>query len=131
MNKKTGSLIIVILLVIFALFGNQETTSLYPIEHLEALPANVQNAYILYTEDGWNGAVDGQTDGTKAGGKWGNYDDQLPMTDENGDTITYKEFDVNNKIEDMTRDAERFVVGSDGRVYYTEDHYDTFIEISE
>ena len=34
-----------------------------------------------------------------------------------------KEFDVNNRIPGMDRDAERFVVGSDGSIYYTDSHY--------
>lgn len=29
----------------------------------------------------------------------------------------------------MRRDSERFLVGSDGSIYYTPDHYDTFIKI--
>ena len=54
---------------------------------------------------------------------------QLPQTDNNGKPITYQEFDVNNKLPGSLRDAERFVRGSDGRTYYTPDHYNTFQEI--
>ena len=34
-----------------------------------------------------------------------------------------KEFDVNSRIPDSRRDKERFVVGSDGSIYYTDSHY--------
>jgi len=95
------------------------------------LPRYVADSYKLYNLDGWNGKVDGQTDGTKAGGHFGNYDNQLPIYDTNGNEISYKEFDVNNKIEGQSRDAERFVVGSDQSVYYTSNHYDTFVKIIE
>lgn len=40
------------------------------------------------------------------------------------------EFDVNNKV-GIHRDAQRFVVGSDGKVYFSNDHYLTFVEIVE
>ncbi|MDA3846196.1 MAG: hypothetical protein PF505_06595, partial [Vallitaleaceae bacterium] len=95
------------------------------------LPSYVILSYEKYDADGWNSNVDGQTDGTKAGGKWSNYDDQLPLYDVNGSELTYKEFDVNNKVEGQSRDAQRFVVGSDHSVYYTIDHYDSFVKIIE
>ena len=47
----------------------------------------------------------------------------LPTIDNSGNPISYKEFDVNNKIPEVTRDGERFVVGSDGSLYYTDSHY--------
>lgn len=43
--------------------------------------------------------------------------------------VTINEFDVNNKLPSRGRDGERFVRGSDGSVYYTEDHYKTFKKI--
>ena len=52
----------------------------------------------------------------------------LPKTDKNGNPITYKEYDVNPTIKDR-RDAKRVVIGSDGSKYYSNDHYETFIEI--
>jgi hypothetical protein len=53
----------------------------------------------------------------------------LPTKDANCNDITYKEFDVNNKAEGQGRDSERFVRGSDGSTYYTDDHYHTFSKI--
>lgn len=44
--------------------------------------------------------------------------------------ITYKEFDVFKKDPTATgRDTFRFVAGSDGSVYFSEDHYETFTRI--
>lgn len=46
-----------------------------------------------------------------------------------GEPITYQEFDVNNRIPGQDRDSQRFVVGSDGSVYYTDEHYHGFVKI--
>ena len=46
-----------------------------------------------------------------------------------GTPITYREHDVNNKNPGSTRDAQRFVTGSDGSVYYTDDRYSTFTKL--
>ncbi len=62
--------------------------------------------------------------GERAGGfKFGNYDQKLPSD------ATYIEYDVNPKIEGQNRDAERVVKDSNGKIYYTDDHYNTFTEI--
>ena len=53
----------------------------------------------------------------------------LPKTDVNGNAITYKEYDVNPYKQGANRGAERVVVGSDGKSYYTENHYQTFIKM--
>jgi len=98
--------------------------------NINDLPSNVQNAYNKYDDNGWIGNVSGQTPGTGAGGVWDNDYAQLPTTDSTGSSITYKEFDVNNKISGSGRDGERFVVGSDGSIYYTSDHYETFTKIN-
>ncbi len=87
------------------------------------LPDHVQSSYKKYDKNGWKGNVAGYTQGTKAGAKYENSNGALPTTDANGKPITYKEFDVNNKQPGARRDAERFVVGSDGSIYYTDSHY--------
>ena len=89
---------------------------------LSDLPENVQESFNKYDKAGWQGNVSGQTPGTNAGRKWGNRDSQLPTVDVNGNPITYREFDVNN-YNGIRRDGERFVVGSDGSVWYTDSHY--------
>jgi guanyl-specific ribonuclease Sa len=50
----------------------------------------------------------------------------LPKTDGAGKPITYKEYDVNPFQKGTNRGSERVVVGSDGKAYYTDNHYRTF-----
>ncbi|SKA15559.1 ribonuclease, partial [Pilibacter termitis] len=95
---------------------------------LNDLPSHVQDIYQKYEKGGWKGNVAGQTQGTGAGGAYKNRNSALPTIDSNGKTITYKEFDVNN-YNGINRDSERFVRGSDGSTYYTDDHYRTFTKI--
>ena len=98
-------------------------------QKLGNLPDNVKSSYQKYNENGWSGNVSGQTTGTKAGGVFKNRDRKLPTMDKNGNAITYKEFDGNNKMPNSNRDRERFIRGSDGSTYYTNDHYDSFVKI--
>ena len=93
------------------------------------LPENVMSSYDKYEKSNWKGTYEGQTPGTKAGSKWNNEPPSLPKFDNHGNKITYREFDVNNKVDVKLRDSERFVKGSDEKIYYTPDHYDTFYEI--
>jgi len=106
-------------------------TIIIPAKRLSSLARNVQESFMKYRQNNWSGNVPGQTPGTRAGGIFRNADSRLPTRDFRGRTITYREFDVNNKIQGMRRDAQRFVVGSDGSVYFTADHYRTFIRILE
>lgn len=53
----------------------------------------------------------------------------LTKESSDGTPITYREYDVNPVIKDVNRGAERIVRGSDGKSYYTPDHYKTFTEI--
>ena len=96
---------------------------------IEALPKNVQDAYSNYDKNGWKGNYKGQTKGTNAGGKYTNNKGTLPTKDRNGKSITYKEYDVDNKTAGKNRSSRRFVKGSDGSIYYTDDHYKTFIKV--
>jgi len=50
----------------------------------------------------------------------------LPKVDASGVPVTYREFDVNPLRRGVNRGAERIVLGSDGKAYYTGDHYNTF-----
>ncbi|MDR2672163.1 MAG: hypothetical protein LBC35_02485, partial [Coriobacteriales bacterium] len=93
------------------------------------LPTNAKKAYEAYDAHGWRGNVSGQTPGTRAGGGWNDSKNQLPSTDATGNPITYKEFDVNDYVPGAERDKERFLRGSDGSVYYTSDHYASFVKI--
>ena len=75
--------------------------------------------------------------GTKKGGVTFENDGRgggqvLPKKDADGNPITYKEYDINPTPKPgQTRGRERMVVGSDGRAYYTDDHYKTFTEIKD
>jgi RHS repeat-associated protein len=53
----------------------------------------------------------------------------LPPTDGSGNSVTYREWDVNPKSATGGRGTERIVTGSDGSAYYTNDHYLTFTKI--
>lgn len=69
--------------------------------------------------------------GDRAGGfNFGNKEKRLPETDADSNPVSYTEYDVNPKQSGADRDAERIVVGSDGRVWYTDDHYGSFSEIT-
>ena len=90
------------------------------------LPIPAQQVLQKYIANGWKGNVSGQPSGTKAAGIYKDTDGDLPKFDSSGNKITYREFDVNNKIPGVKRDAERFLYGSDGTIYYTNEHYDSF-----
>jgi hypothetical protein len=67
--------------------------------------------------------------GERAGGfPFGNYQKALDQQDKSGKAITYTEYDV-NVYDGVKRDAERIVVGSDGRCWYTSNHYTSFTEV--
>lgn len=53
----------------------------------------------------------------------------LPRKDKNGKKIEYREYDINSHPQHGAgRGLERMVIGSDGRAYYTREHYKTFEE---
>ena len=53
----------------------------------------------------------------------------LPGSTTDGTPITYREFDVYPFTPGVNRGLERIVLGSDGKAYYTSDHYATFAEM--
>ncbi|HET6329309.1 MAG TPA: ribonuclease domain-containing protein [Holophagaceae bacterium] len=61
--------------------------------------------------------------------RFGNYEEVLPQADGNGRRIQYQEWDVHPHREHVNRGAERIVTGSDGRAWYTGDHYAHFTEM--
>lgn len=109
--------------------SNPKPTDNIPKVPFDDLPDNVKKAYIEYEKVGWKGNYKGQTDRTHAGGNFKNIPPKLPESSPYGESISYREYDVNDKIPGKPRDAERFVRGSDGSIYYTDDHYATFTRI--
>lgn len=67
--------------------------------------------------------------GYVGGRRFGNYDRNLPQLDAKGKRIDYREWDIHPKTPGRNRGAERLVTGSDGRAWYTADHYSRFTEI--
>lgn len=97
-----------------------------PQKDLDDLPENVKNSY---EKSDWKGNRSDQTSGTKAGKRYKNRNSKLPLKDNAGNSVEYHEYDINNRLLNSKRDAERFVRGSNGSVYYTNDHYLTFVRI--
>lgn len=52
-----------------------------------------------------------------------NHEKKLPINN------TYREYDINPKTKGVNRGEERIVIGSDGSVWYTKDHYKSFIRM--
>ncbi len=67
--------------------------------------------------------------GYVGGRRFGNFEGLLPKKDKSGKRIDYQEWDVNPKTQGKNRGAERLITGSDGKGYYTGDHYGSFIEV--
>ena len=67
--------------------------------------------------------------GYVGGRRFGNFENHLPRSGTDGKPIQYQEWDVNPKIQGRNRGTERLVTGSDGRAWFTNDHYNTFSEV--
>ena len=68
-------------------------------------------------------------DGYVGGRRFGNFENLLPKKDASGKRIEYQEWDVNPKTQGKNRGTERLITGSDGKAYYTNDHYRSFVEV--
>ena len=68
-------------------------------------------------------------DGYVGGRHFGNFEKNLPEKSNNGNKIDYKEYDVNPKQEGKNRGVQRLVIGDDGRAWYTNNHYKSFVEV--
>lgn len=96
---------------------------------LNTLPKETQEAYHNYKAHKWQGTYPGQNKGVTTKNEirtdktFHNRDSKLPTKPKG----TYKEFDVINR-----HDSRRFVRDMEsGDVYYTVDHYETFVKIIE
>ena len=67
--------------------------------------------------------------GYEGGRRFGNFERILPQADDRGRRIQYQEWDVHPHREHVNRGAERLITGSDGRAWYTSDHYQHFTEM--
>jgi Zn-dependent protease with chaperone function/guanyl-specific ribonuclease Sa len=54
---------------------------------------------------------------------------KLPSSDAGGNSIRYREWDVNRRVPGRNRGTERLITGSDGSAFYTTDHYRTFVRV--
>ncbi|MFN8283531.1 MAG: ribonuclease domain-containing protein [Chitinophagales bacterium] len=68
-------------------------------------------------------------DGYVGGRHFGNYERLLPERDAAGNRIEYQEWDVNAKEQGKNRGTQRLITGSDGRAWYTNNHYKSFTEV--
>ena len=84
-----------------------------------SLPQNVKDSLQSLENSNWVRNWEGQRNGSI----FRNQPELLPSEPDG----YYKEYDVNMIIN--PRDAERFIRGNNGEVYYTNDHFLTFIQI--
>lgn len=54
----------------------------------------------------------------------------LPDKTADGASISYREWDINARVEGQDRGGERIVTGNDGSAYYTRDHYESFVKFA-
>jgi len=67
--------------------------------------------------------------GYVGGRVFGNYEGLLPRYDARRRRLEYREWDVRPMGENHNRGAARLVTGSDGRAWYSADHYRSFVEV--
>lgn len=104
--------------------------SAYKVQGVSKLSSNTQEILKKYENHDWKGKPPNIKGELNADQVYRNKDGILPIYDKQGNIIKYKEYDINPKKPDASgRDAERFVRGTDESVYYTSDHYKTFIRI--
>jgi guanyl-specific ribonuclease Sa len=68
-------------------------------------------------------------EGYEGGRRFLNVEKLLPLRDEQGRPLKYREWDVNPLRPGVNRGPERLVTGSNGSAYYTPDHYRSFKRI--
>lgn len=92
----------------------------------------VSDVYQRLEENGWSEPLEWYPDGAKINATFNNWDEDLPIVDDIGKPITYKEYYI---LPEGTKKYKwgklRFVRGSDGIVYYSDDHYESFVRILE
>lgn len=89
----------------------------------DAIPVHVRETLAYLRQHGF------APPGYVGGRVFGNYEGLLPRYNAGGKRIEYREWDVRPRAEGKTRGAERLVTGSDGRAWYSADHYRSFLEV--
>jgi ribonuclease T1 len=77
--------------------------------------------YIQKNNKPQNGYVGGRT--------FRNFEQLLPQVNVTRQKLQYREWDIYPKRQGKNRGAERLVTSSDGRAYFTPDHYQSFIPL--
>ena len=67
--------------------------------------------------------------GYEGGREFKNWDGKLAKQNAEGQRISYHEYDVNPHKSHVNRGTQRLVLGSDGKAYYSGDHYNTFVPV--
>lgn len=103
-------------------YDDKDHVALY-IVTFDSLPSNYMSKKEA-RKHGWNGgALSTVLEGMCIGGDYyGNYEGTLPEDDE------YHECDIDT-LGKKKRGAKRIIYSDDGDVYYTEDHYDSFVQL--
>ncbi|MFI6870032.1 ribonuclease domain-containing protein [Nocardia sp. NPDC050406] len=100
------------------------TSTPAPVSRAAGVPDRAYVTLVEIDAGRWPDSADAP--GTRGGDTYFNRNRQLPQKDASGQSITYREWDVNPKRKGQDRGAERIVTGSDGSAWYTGDHYNTF-----
>ena len=103
--------------------ANTPTQNIHESSNTGSIPpkAFVVLKYILANGHAMDGYVGGRV--------FTNRERVVPTQDAKGNNIDYHEWDVNPHLEGVNRGTERILTGSDGRSWYTNDHYQTFAEM--
>lgn len=89
----------------------------------DPVPAHVRETLAYVRQHGY------APPGYVGGRVFGNYEGLLPRYNAKRKRIEYREWDVRPMAEGRARGAERLVTGNDGRVWFSADHYRTFVEV--
>ena len=98
-------------------------------DHGAELPANAAIPQKVYDVLKYIRANNHAMPGYVGGRIFTNRERIVPTEDSSGNPIRYQEWDVNPKVQGQNRGTERILTGSDGRAWYTNDHYKSFEEI--
>ena len=117
--------------------GISDTTKAISKIQITDLPEQAQNMYKKYESFDWDGAeaIKDMNDGTVATKIFHNYENRLPISNENGTKLFYREYDAfpfgTEPGYENTRGVCRFVRDNFGKIYFTDNHYTSFQIIAD